>query len=63
MQQAEILRNEALGATLVKKLKLRGFESGEVLAFPASQHDVQHPVHLEEFRGGGGAVGRAGRHP
>ena len=27
MQQAEILRNEALGATLVKKLKLRGFDA------------------------------------
>lgn len=27
MQQAEMLRNEALGATLVKKLKLRGFDA------------------------------------
>lgn len=27
MQQAEILRNEVLGATLVKKLKLRGFDA------------------------------------
>ena len=27
MQQAEILRNEALGATLVKKLKLRDFDA------------------------------------
>ena len=31
MQQAEILRNEALGATLVKKLKLRGFDAIIVL--------------------------------
>lgn len=27
MQQAEMLRNEALGVTLVKKLKLRGFDA------------------------------------
>ena len=27
MQQAEILRNEALGATSVKKLKLRGVDA------------------------------------